>query len=474
LSELLLAAHPAILEPVARRNAQLLAAMTLAHMAHAISALCSMRFVVAPDCVALMSVAVSLIAAMYLVAYAFSRSRTPRPGAYLMISVQLLAPVVLPLIVEHLTVVNAGGWAGLAVLSASVLLRPRAALVVGAVAVFALVASFVALGLPVPTIGQSVLFLAGLTAVVYVLARHRDAVETIRQSELRDRNAALEGLRAKLEDRVTERTRELETSRADVETAYHALKDNQSALLQTEKMAAIGRLTAGFAHELASPLAAVVAASSEITELSEELRRSIGDSEVSQADLLEIASEMKEVAALVDLGATRAANFVRGIRAHTRDAGKSDRCRFDVMATVRDSLQLVAHAARAARVSVAFDETTGPAEMIGIPSRLSQAVVNIVGNAIDAVGDHGGGNVRVRVANGVDRIVVEIEDDGPGIRPSVLPRIFDALFTTKPHGKGTGLGLAIVHEIVKSEFKGTVAVTTGSTSGTTFALELPK
>jgi C4-dicarboxylate-specific signal transduction histidine kinase len=323
-------------------------------------------------------------------------------------------------------------------------------------------------------LGEAVTFLVGVTAVVYVYARHRDAVESIRQRQLRGRNDALEQLRTTLEERVAERTRALERKGVELGEAYAALQANQTALLQTEKMAAIGRLTAGFAHELASPLAAVLASADELSVLRDELARSIGDSSVTPDDLREIAGEMKEPIELTTLAATRAANFVRGIRAHTRISGPRDRQRFDAGGVVREALALIAHAARSGRVRVAFQPPAAAVELHGVPGRLSQAVINVVSNAIDAVGEAGGGNVEIELAALGSDVVIEVRDDGPGIATADLGRIFEPLFTTKPQGKGTGLGLAIVREIVHDEFRGRVEVESAPGEGARFVLCLPK
>ena len=285
---------------------------------------------------------------------------------------------------------------------------------------------------------------------------------------------ALDLQRASLEKLVAERTAAVEASRAALEAAYRALETNQAALLQNEKMAAVGRLTAGFAHELSSPLGAVLASAEELSELADELERSIGDAEVTDDDLREIAKEIDVVATLVAKAAQRGANFVRSIRAHTRDAGDRDRVRFDVTSVVSEAVQLIAHSARASRASVHVEPPKEPVEVFGVPSRLSQVVVNIAGNAIDAVGERGGGNVHLSIEDADDEVRLRIADDGPGIRPSVLPRIFEPLFTTKPHGRGSGLGLAIVDDIVRKEFHGTIGVQSTKGEGTAFTLTLPK
>jgi len=306
----------------------------------------------------------------------------------------------------------------------------------------------------------------GLLPGLVVVPAPNAASRAARNAELEARNQELERMRSALEDRMHEGEKELALRAEELER-------NQELLLRTEKMAAIGRLTAGFAHELATPLATMLATLSDLRDLTDEYGRSIGDPEVSLEDHRAIQREMVEAMDALDAAADRAASFVRGIRAHTRDPGRSAIESFDAGAVVSQATELLGYLARSARVRL---EVKRPLEAIpvrGVPSRLNQAVTNLVQNAIDAAGERGaGGRVTVELASAGSEVVIRVSDDGPGIPADVLPRIFEPLFTTKPYGKGTGLGLPIVREVVQGEFQGTIEVES-SDGGATFVVRIP-
>lgn len=465
-----------VADPVARRDARLLAAITLVLALHAAQGIFTSPLLLpAPEGVtighALIGVTLGDAAA-----YVLARTGRVRAATYLTIALVLLVPVVISLLPgpDFFGSMSTAAWMVLAILTASVLLSPAAVLTTGAgaLAVLVLDGAYHRGNLNWP-LSDAVVLLVCTTAIVYVYGRHRNAVEALRKKELGERNHALEQLRAELEARVEERTAELHRAATGLETAFYKLKESQSMLLQTEKMAAIGRLTAGFAHELASPLSAVLASTDALAELCGELEASIGDASVTENDFREIAHEMADCNSVADVAAKRAADFVRGLRAHTRDPGPQARERFDIAAVVRETLPLVAHAARAAKVQLTFESQGATQQLLGVPGRLSQVVTNLVGNAIDAVGENGGGNVRVALTGFERESILEISDDGVGIAEDALRQIFEPLFTTKPSGKGTGLGLAIVDEIVTQELGGRIEVASRPGAGTTFTLHLP-
>jgi C4-dicarboxylate-specific signal transduction histidine kinase len=211
---------------------------------------------------------------------------------------------------------------------------------------------------------------------------------------------------------------------------------------------------------------------SEMQELVSEQASSVGDESVTPEDHRQIIEELRECLSLAERGAERSIAFLRGIKAHTRDRKGAPREPFDAAISVRESLDLLAHAARAGRCNLVF-EPKGSFIVLGSSERLAQVVTNLVSNAIDATADRGGGAIEVSLCKAAGEIELRVSDGGGGIDPDVLPRIFEPLFTTKPPGKGTGLGLSIVAEIVNGEFAGRVAVKSSDSSGTTFTAHLP-
>lgn len=389
-------------------------------------------------------------------AYALNRRGAWHPALAVLVGSQLLVPPILTLGTPHVgevEVLTLAVWFTPGLLIASAFVSHRRVLWLGAVSAGLFVGTLsLHGGFRHVAVFEACVFIVTLAGLVAVATRHRDALDAIHQAELRGRNEELQHFRDSLEDQVAERTK---------------------ALLGAEKMAAIGRLTAGIAHELSSPLAAVLGSHGDLEHLIAEYEQSIGDASVEPEDHRAIAREMAEALDTAHKASRRSVSFVRSIKAQTRVsvAGKAEQ--FDAAVLVRDCAHLLSHVARAANCRVHV-RSAGPILLTALPNRLSQAVTNLLQNAVDATGERGGGEVVAEVTgNDPTGVVVRVSDQGGGIADDVLPRIFEPLFTTKPYGRGTGLGLAIVKEAVEEDLHGQVRVQTSMGHGTTFEIVLP-
>ena len=256
----------------------------------------------------------------------------------------------------------------------------------------------------------------------------------------------------------------------NLERAYNVLQEDKEKLLASEKMASLGRLTAGIAHEMNTPLATVRSGLSELGNLVREYMAAINDTEVTPDDHQAIAIDMLRAVQLGDTAAEKAASFVRSIKARTRDERSGERQQFDAISIIKDTLLLLGHALGRGNCAATLECEADTQELFGSPGRLAQVVTNLVTNAIEASEVQGGGPIElrlVRTANGVDLLVT---DHGVGIPPEHLPKIFDPLFSTRPFGQGAGLGLTLVHDIVVGEFGGSIEVASQVGEGTTFRL----
>jgi C4-dicarboxylate-specific signal transduction histidine kinase len=267
-----------------------------------------------------------------------------------------------------------------------------------------------------------------------------------------------------IQQQVAERT-------AALEQAYRDLQQNQKQLLITEKMASLGRLTAGIAHEMNTPLAAVRSAAASLQKLVTEYQASIGDPQVTPDDHRAIAHELQENLQLAQTAAEHAAGFVRGIKLQTRDLAPHERRRFNAVPIIQQALLLLSHDLRKGGHTVRFKPELEVVELYGSPSRLAQVVTNMATNAIDAMADQGGGTLFLDLTPNAGGVQLAVRDTGCGVAPENLGRIFDPMFTTKPFGQGTGLGLTIVHDIVTGDFGGTVNIASQPGQGTTFTLQ---
>jgi signal transduction histidine kinase len=471
----LFAAHPSVQDQATRRNARLLA--TLSALGCAMSWLgvgATLGF--QRDRSVAFAVTAVLVPGALMHAWAYVLARGPRPtrAAPLEVLAFLVIPTLITLLMppELLQPLSTATWFAWAIFLAGALLGARTACAAACLGLAVTAGAAARAASALPPEPEPFLLLVFAVALVVAFTRHRDALEAIRMRLLEERTRSLEALRASLEERVAARTAELSASRTALEAAYKNLKDNHDALIVTEKLAAVGRLTAGMAHEMSSPLSAVMAALDDASELVAEYDGSIDDPEVRASDHREIAADLRRAVLLAGSAAGRLVGLVRGIRGHTRNPSPGKVARFPVDAMVRDAVTLLAYAARDAKARLET-EAVQSVTAVGSPERLSQALVNLLSNAIDAVGSAGGGRIRIALVKGQDGMArLSVADDGPGIAAEDLPRIFDLFFTTKPHGKGTGLGLPITREIVEDDFGGTLEVRTG-TDGTVFTMVLP-
>jgi signal transduction histidine kinase len=265
-----------------------------------------------------------------------------------------------------------------------------------------------------------------------------------------------------LEERIEVRTKELE--------------DSRERLLSSEKLASIGQLTAGLAHEVNTPLAASLNYLHQARSLADEYAQSIGNPGVTIEDHTEIAKELQQ--SLQDTATTldRLGEFVRKMRNQTRFSN-NEATLFDPVNVAQDTISMLEHQAKSAKVLIALNPGIAGTLLRGEPGRFTQVVSNLVINAIHA--SEGKENARVDVMFGTriqleqTELVLNVSDNGSGISDDVLPKIFEPLFTTKPVGKGTGLGLSIIRDIVRGHFGGEVQIQTQVGTGTTFTLFLP-
>ncbi|HEQ71515.1 MAG TPA: GHKL domain-containing protein, partial [Spirochaetia bacterium] len=266
---------------------------------------------------------------------------------------------------------------------------------------------------------------------------------------------------------------DLQEKQQELQKAYTTLKENQSTMLVIEKMASLGRMTAGIAHEMNTPIATIRTALTELSQLIDEYDASIGDGEVTPADHREIAAEMRKSLVLADKASEKAAGFVRGIKAQTRDLDPKDRITFNAVTIIREALQLLEHRLKYGRTEAVFEPDRDDIKLFGVPGRLAQIITNLVNNAIDACADVSRGMVHLTLTLDGNETILTVSDNGAGIAPEHLTRIFDPMFTTKPFSVGTGLGLTLVHDIITADFGGKIDVASSPGKGTTFTIRFP-
>ena len=260
----------------------------------------------------------------------------------------------------------------------------------------------------------------------------------------------------------------LRGSRAELEEANRELQLSQQKLVLSEKMAALGRLTAGMAHEINSTLAGAInsleLARVDTDALAPEVQRYGGEA-------VELNREVSESVGLALTALGKIAAFVKRMRGQTSAFQVDEHTVFSATEEAETVLRLLQVTMLDRRISLETD--IGPeASLRGDPARFGQIVQNLVTNAIDAYeGRPGKVAVRVGAEDGVVRL--EVEDEGSGIPEETQGRIYDHFFTTKGIGEGTGLGLALVHDLATGYFGGSIEFDSEVGRGTRFLVRLP-
>lgn len=221
-------------------------------------------------------------------------------------------------------------------------------------------------------------------------------------------------------------------------------------------MSNLGRMTAGIAHELKTPLAAIQNSIESARALVAELEQSIGHEDVTADDLRDIARELAVSVEGVGSSAERATSYVGAIRHHGVGGGiPGPQVAFCVADRFAAVSALMSFRLRTSRVRLEIDATDSGAMIFGDPGKFDQVLTNVVANALDACEDSGRGawvRLSCRAVDG--QVIVAVDDDGPGVPPDIAPRIFESLFTTR--AEGTGLGLAISRDLVQGELGGRI------------------
>jgi two-component system, NtrC family, sensor kinase len=279
---------------------------------------------------------------------------------------------------------------------------------------------------------------------------------------------------------VQERTRELSASLDD-------LRATQDRLVQTEKLASLGQLTAGIAHEIKNPLNFVNNFSALSAELIEEMKDVLSDISLDnnkREELDQITKMLKDNLEKVVLHGKRADSIVKNMLQHSRQ-GSSEHRVVDINAIVDESLNLAYHGARAEKEGFSItlqrdlDPSVGMADVY--PQEITRALLNLVSNAFYATtkrkAEAGDGFEPVLYAttkNLGDKVEIRIRDNGTGIPEEVKEKIFNPFFTTKPAGEGTGLGLSMSHDIIVKQHGGSIDVESEPGLFTEFKIVLPR
>ncbi len=279
-----------------------------------------------------------------------------------------------------------------------------------------------------------------------------------------------------------ERSQQKELAQAkEIKKAYAELKATQTQLIQSEKMASLGELTAGIAHEIQNPLNFVNNFSEVNSELIEEMKEELDKGNLDEVQSL--ADDINENEKKIMFHGKRADSIVKGMLQHSRTSSAiKEPTAINKLAD--EFLRLAYHGLRAkdksfnATMVTDFDESIGNIEII--PQDIGRVILNLITNAFYVVDEKKKSGIEnyeptvtVSSKKANKNIEIQVTDNGNGIPEKILNKIFEPFFTTKPSGKGTGLGLSMSYDIITKSHNGDLKVATKKGEGTTFTIQLP-
>lgn len=287
-------------------------------------------------------------------------------------------------------------------------------------------------------------------------------------------------------EREKAKDKELEQAK-EIEKAYTELKNTQSQLIQSEKMASLGELTAGIAHEIQNPLNFVNNFSEVSIDLIEEMNEEIGSGNMDEVK--ELSEDIKQNLDKINHHGNRASSIVRGMLSHSRTGNKQKELT-DINAIADEYLRLAYHGLRAkdksfnADFKADLDEALPKINVIG--QDIGRVLLNLINNAFYAVSakalsaqksdsareEDFKPSVTISTKKIGDRVEIKVRDNGDGIPEGLKDKIFQPFFTTKPTGKGTGLGLSLSYDIIKAH-GGELSINTEKGGGAEFIIKIP-
>jgi C4-dicarboxylate-specific signal transduction histidine kinase len=285
---------------------------------------------------------------------------------------------------------------------------------------------------------------------------------TRRSRELDELVDSFNSMRERLKLAVTERNEMQQTLEVKVDERTRQLQAAQRKLIQADRMATLGQLSASVAHEINNPVSGVL-------NLSMLLERLMANGEFPPGR----EAEFRKYLGLISSETARVGRIVSDLLAFSRRSSPQ-RVPADLNKLVRTTLGLAGHKLKLSNAEVVLELQDNLPSVECDPSQMQQVVLNLVMNGAEAMQSRGGGQltIRTRLLPDGNNVELSVQDTGEGIAPENLPRIFDPFFTTKSEGKGVGLGLAVLYGIVQAH-DGEVEVASRRNEGATFTVTLP-
>jgi len=333
-------------------------------------------------------------------------------------------------------------------------------------------------------VGQVFIFSAGLSYKYKVIEQQKQKAQEGLIIQLKENQDLQTKVNRELEEEVRKRTVEINQQKEELYSTLEYLKQTQNQLVHTEKMAGIGQLTAGIAHEINNPINYVMSSSNalkhdiqdyhKILDLYVEISKENVEEKLSEiaqlkedVEFAEIAAETEKLLDNIKIGGEKVAEIVKSLRTFSR-LDESDLKKVNLHENIDATLAILNNRFG---THIEIEKQYGyNLEVECFPGELNQVFLNILNNAIDATKT--GGKITVKTQQVSNTCRISISDTGKGIPEEIQNRIFEPFFTTKDIGKGKGLGLSTAHTIIK-EHHGTIELESGTDKGTTFTIIIP-
>lgn len=269
------------------------------------------------------------------------------------------------------------------------------------------------------------------------------------------------------------RTQDLSRSNEELRLTLESLRQAQKHLVESEKMAALGGLVAGIAHEINTPVGIGVTAASTLEDETKRLSALYRQGQMRKADLEQYIALSEQSSRMILNNLERAAGLINSFKQVAVDQSSESRRRFKVRSYLEEIMTSLRPALKKTGVSCTID-CAEEIEIESYPGLFSQIITNLVMNSLTHAHDEKpGGIVRIVVRKPGDRLELEFSDDGKGMGAEVLAKIYDPFFTTKRGAGGSGLGLHIVYNLITQTLKGNIDCRSQPGRGTTFAIQWP-
>lgn len=276
-----------------------------------------------------------------------------------------------------------------------------------------------------------------------------------------------------LEDKVKYRTTELEKSYKELEQILENLNITQEKLIESEKMASLGGLVAGVAHEINTPIGIGITAITHFIEMNKNIIKLYDKNEMSQEEFEDFLKTSKELAQMIFVNLNKTATLIKSFKQVSVDQISEDKRRFNLKEYIKDTLLSISNITKKTKIDIKV-EGNNDIMLNSYPGAFSQVISNLVINSIrHAYGTKDKGCILIDIESKDKNLIINYQDDGKGIKKEHLSKIFNPFFTTNRESGGTGLGLNIIYNIINNNLKGKITCVSEEGKGVLFKIIIP-